>query len=84
MIRTGETANLPLKSQRVPLLLIHKGELTEAQGVMDKRKLLQKYVIGDLLLAVWPGQWSSDTFIVDLLEAAKMIGYGTEEGYKIM
>ena len=56
----------PYRERTTPFILVTRdGRLAQAQTVADKRRLLTRWRDGDLLLAVWPGQWHSSVFIID-------------------
>jgi hypothetical protein len=57
-----------IKQKGVTLILLRSGEEPVfATVVSGKREILRRYqkARGDVLLAVWTGQWSSDVFEVD-------------------
>jgi hypothetical protein len=47
------------------------GLVTQAQGITEKRAMLDAGTDDDLLLVAWPGQWRQDIFAVDDREAAR-------------
>ena len=69
---------LPLCSSTVPLIMITVDCVEYAKTVVQKRGLLKKFKScrkrNKVLISVWPGQWSSDVFIVDFEEAVKRLG----------
>ena len=64
-MRTGETNEVPLRADKVPLLRLRDGVLEDAKTITGKRYLLLGRLPEDKFYSVWPGKWSSDTFVID-------------------
>ena len=62
----------PYRAKTVPFIMITKhGTAETAQHPKDKLCMVLAKEEGDVILAVWPGQWRSDVFEIDDLELAK-------------
>lgn len=73
MLRNDETDRIPLAAKTVPVIVFRKGEVLQAQTINEKIVLLESCTKRDTVIAVWPGQWKSDTFIVDKAIALKKL-----------
>lgn len=73
MLREGETQQIPLAAKTVPVIVFRKGKVLQAQTANEKIVLLKTCTKKDTIIAVWPGQWKSDTFIVDKTIALKKL-----------
>ena len=73
MIRTGETRKIPLRAETIPLITFKNGRVIEAQSDTGKIALLKQCSDTDTIIAVWPGLWHTDTFIVDRAIALEML-----------
>ena len=73
MLRVGETGRIPLKSKKVPILVFQGKEVREAQSEGEKWELLNSIKGDAIILAVWPGEWKSDTFILDKKMALEVL-----------
>ncbi len=65
--KAGE--NFPYLAETVPFIWVSaSGEMDWGARQRDKFDLLKKARLGEpgVLLAVWPGQWTSDVFELDL------------------
>jgi hypothetical protein len=63
---------LPYAERHVTLLRIAaSGTVTQAKRITEKRKMLAALRDGDLLLAAWTGNYSTDIFVVDNVDLAR-------------
>jgi hypothetical protein len=63
--KTSEVAVFPYKPSTVPFILITDNTIIYAQTPDQKKQVLTMKSDKDILLAIWPGSWRSDIFIVD-------------------
>ena len=56
---------VPIEMKTIPVIVVSNGVVKEAQTVTDKITLLDNAKDEDTILAVWPGKWRSDTFILN-------------------
>lgn len=72
--KTSKQEFFPWSSSRVPFIFIDgtTGDVTSGKTITEKMGMLLKHSAkrGDILLAAWPGQWSTDVFEVDKPEEA--------------
>lgn len=71
--RTSDSGDVfPWRARDVPFIQITAdGEIRQAQGIGDKRAMLEEAGTNDCLLAAWPGQWRQDVFLIDDRAAAQ-------------
>ncbi len=63
----------PYRENTTPFILVtREGSLHLAQTITDKRRLLDRWREGDVLLAVWPRQRRSEVFIIEDLPAVTL------------
>lgn len=76
---TSHTDNFPYTWKTVPFICIRAdGCISMAQELSSKSKMLTSKGENDVILAVWPGQWRSDVFVVDDTNLAmKALTYDT-------
>jgi hypothetical protein len=56
----------PYQERHVTLLRISRdGQISQAQGVQEKREMLASLDDDDALLGAWTGQWRTDVFWLD-------------------
>jgi hypothetical protein len=67
-VTSGFAGQFPFGSKLVPFIMIKGGETISANDRRGKLDMLAQR--GGKILAVWPGQWSSDAFVVDDRKAA--------------
>jgi hypothetical protein len=65
--RTSDADDVfPWRARDVPFILVTvSGLVRQAQGINDKRAMLEEAKEEDCLLAAWPGQWRQDIFVID-------------------
>jgi hypothetical protein len=70
--RTSDSGDVfPWRAKDVPFIHITaSGVIQQAQGIGDKRTLLENAEKDDCLLAAWPGRWRQDIFVIDDRAAA--------------
>ena len=69
--RTSEQERIPWRARDVTMIWIEVGgRITQAQGIEEKRRALEKAPAADCLLLAWPGEWRQDIFLVDDRAAA--------------
>jgi hypothetical protein len=61
--QASASESFPYGADTVPYILIKGGKITWANSPAGKLALLKER--GGKILAVWPGQWSSDVFEID-------------------
>ena len=70
--------NLPIHASTVPLIMVTADMIESAKTVPQKRALLKKFKScrkkNKMLISVWPGEWSSDTFVVDFDKVTERVG----------
>jgi hypothetical protein len=68
---SGSADVFPWRARDVTFLLITTtGRVSQAQGIAEKRALLETADENDCLLAAWPGRWKQDIFVIDDRKAA--------------
>lgn len=73
-IREGETERFPIRAKTCPFILVTRdGNIEVAKDKTSKLSMLTLGKEGDVLLGVWPGQWSSDVFLIDLSKAKELL-----------
>ncbi|RJO61899.1 MAG: hypothetical protein C4542_05350 [Dehalococcoidia bacterium] len=65
-IRQGETATVPWDDRRVTFIFVSGNEICTDHTHSGKMIILDKIKIGDILLAAWTGQWTTDIFQLDI------------------
>ncbi|MCA9368163.1 hypothetical protein KC887_07975 [Candidatus Kaiserbacteria bacterium] len=63
----------PYYDKCVPFIVVNDRRIEVAKSVNAKRRLLLR--VPDVVLAVWPGQWSSDVFVLERDKAIGALGY---------
>lgn len=66
--RTSDSADIfPWRARDVTFIHVaaSSGLVTQAQGITEKRAMLDAATEDDLLLVAWPGQWRQDIFVID-------------------
>jgi hypothetical protein len=72
--RTSDSADsFPWRARDVTVIHVaaSSGLVTQAQGITEKRAVLDAAAEEDLLLVAWPGQWRQDVFVIDDRETAR-------------
>jgi hypothetical protein len=72
--RTSDSADVfPWRARDVTFIRVDasSGLVTQAQGITEKRAMLDAAIEDDLLLVAWPGQWDQDIFVIDDRETAQ-------------
>jgi len=68
----------PYSDRTIPFIMIAANKsVTTAQTTKQKLQMLYGCGIGSIILAVWPGQWTSDVFQIDDLDEAKDVLMGS-------
>jgi hypothetical protein len=63
----------PYQERHVTFLRLSRdGHVTQAKGIAEKRAMLSELDTGNLLLAAWTGNYSTDIFVVDDLAAVRV------------
>lgn len=71
-VRQSETDRVPCGERGVTFIHISAdGTIRADKTVIGKRQILDSFRKGDLLLAAWTGQWSTDIFELDAKVVAK-------------
>jgi hypothetical protein len=65
-IRQGETDKIPFNNKRVTFILITNAEVRTDKTWGGKLDILDNIKSGDLLLAAWTGEYSTDIFQLDV------------------
>jgi hypothetical protein len=79
--QASTSENFPYDADTVPYILIKGGKIAWANKQPGKLALLRER--GGKILAVWPGQWSSDVFEIDDRIRARA-ALGDESALKVM
>src|SRR5580698_1633246 len=79
--QASTSGNFPYDADTVPYILIKGGKIAWASKQSGKLALLRER--GGKILAVWPGQWSSDVFEIDDRICA-CAALGDESALKVM
>ena len=68
-----DNAEYPITSSTVTLMLISPEEVLVANDINGKMNLILQYQEGgeQVLLSAWPGNWRTDTFVIDEVEPIK-------------
>jgi hypothetical protein len=65
-IRQGETDKIPFDNRKVTFILITNKEICTDKTWGGKLEILDNIKSGDLLLAAWTGEYSTDIFQLDV------------------
>jgi hypothetical protein len=68
---TSDSLEFPYGSDLVPFILFKAGKMSYVKSRRDKLDMLSER--GGKILAVWPGKWSSDVFVLDNRSLAKRV-----------
>jgi hypothetical protein len=65
-LRTADEGFPPIKDRIVTLILIADHRVSQAYTVTDKRVMVGSLKPDDTLIALWTGQWHTDSFQVPM------------------
>lgn len=64
---------VPIRSDRVPLIVVTPREVMYASRLGDKRAMVARLHRAHVLMAAWPGEWRTDVFVLDHARARAVL-----------